>query len=489
MGCSIETFRSSVGLFVSTLHKILTRKSRIAAARVRGFRVNNLSSRVAVSCLLLMLLIGGVEPNPGPPPHPPTRHRQSTTANGSPNSDSNINSVSNTTANTQPTWEEMETTQILHNLSQSVQSLAGVVSRLEEGQQQLSSSLNDKLSNIQSTLHDKLQHLEGEQEVLRLDLDEMNNKQARVEEDTALLKETVNELTAKMEWLDTERRKQNLLFFGVTKQVGTSCEQLIKQVLRNQLSMTTDVVMEYAHWTGDAILVRFQSLKQRGLVLAQARQLTPDNRLSIREDFPKQVSNRRKGLVGLYKQLRKDNKRAVLRADKLHTDDGVFTYDVERQVIIMLGPPTRRRQDNSRAPGPGGPGDAAASAHTTTTTSTSPDDVASSSSSRGDVTGMEFSTLDGDAASSTGGGVQRPPSPGDRHRPVRLGGGHHQVPSLGDLRSSASFGGQQHFGPPQQRPDSTNATPSIAHTHISSPTHSVTYRSCASLDLPAKNVC
>ena len=46
-----------------------------------------------------------------------------------------------------------------------------------------------------------------------------------------------------------------------------------------------------------------------------------------------------------YKQLRKDKNKAILRSDKLFTDNGVFTYDLQQQMIVRLDtPPFRRRQ-------------------------------------------------------------------------------------------------------------------------------------------------
>ena len=423
MGCSLETYRSKVGLFVSTLHKILTRYARTAATRVRGLRIHSFSALLSVSSLLLMLLIGCVEPNPGPPPSPPSSRRpQTTTATSTINDSNSSNRMNSTQGN-----GEVATAQLLQNVCKSVQSLTGVVSRLEEGQQQLSGSLNQKLSDIQTTLNDRLQKLGDEQEVLRLDLDELCRKQERVEDDTTALKETVQQLTTTTKWLDNERRKHNLLFFGVDKRLGASCEQLISRVLREQLHMTADVLIEYAYWSGDAILVRFQSLKQRGLVLAQARRLTPDSRLSIREDFSKAVNGRRKGLVDMYKQLRKDNKWAVLRADKLHTDDGVFTYDVEKQQIIQVAPP-QRRQRSIDPPGARRSGGATSNAHSATNRNRSSEV-------------MDFTAAADDTVSGTGGGIDRPLAPGNQHRPTQID----------DRCSSPPPGRPQRVGPPNDK--------------------------------------
>jgi hypothetical protein len=158
-------------------------------------------------------------------------------------------------------------------------------------------------------------------------------------------------------------------------------------------------VIEYAHWTGNAILVRFQSLKQRGLVLTQAKQLPPDSTLSIREDYSKDVSARRKGLMGLYKQLRSNKQRATLRADRMYTDEGVFTYDLQRQEIIRLGPPTHRSQHNtSDGGGAGGPNNASATAN-----------VTRGNDINTNAEGMEGVSEHGVPA-STGGGYNGPPA-------------------------------------------------------------------------------
>ena len=83
MGCSVEAHESRIGLSVAVLIKILTRNARKAAAKIKGLRVTSFSALLAVSCLLAMLLIGCVEPNPGPvtptenPEKTPEHHSES----------------------------------------------------------------------------------------------------------------------------------------------------------------------------------------------------------------------------------------------------------------------------------------------------------------------------------------------------------------------------------------------------------------------------
>ena len=124
-----------------------------------------------------------------------------------------------------------------------------------------------------------------------------------------------------------------------------SYEQLVGDVLQTDLGITDNIDMDQARRVGSGILVTFQSLKQKALVLAKARLLTPDKTVSIREDFPEAVRRRRGGLMEYCKQLRKDKKKAIFRSDKLFTDNGVFTYDLQQQMIVRLDtPPFRRRQ-------------------------------------------------------------------------------------------------------------------------------------------------
>ena len=108
-----------------------------------------------------------------------------------------------------------------------------------------------------------------------------------------------------------------------------SCEQLIREVLRNDLGIAEGVDIEQTRRMGNAILVTLQFLEQKALVQSKARLLAPENTLSIREGFPEAVRRRRGHLVEYYKQLRKDKKKAILRFDKLFTDDGVFTYNLD----------------------------------------------------------------------------------------------------------------------------------------------------------------
>lgn len=326
MGCALDTYRCTIGNFVSVLHKILLRKASVAAGRVRGLTLNSKTARLlAASCLMTLLVIGNVERNPGP------LHSSSPSSSSTEGDNAGVG---------------------LQMWQKTAETMQRIEQRIEDGQRKM----DQRLCTIEASLSTKLGQLCDEQEMLRGDVNELAGRQDRVEEGQAVLREQVAEMTARLEALDMDSRKCNLIFFGVVKRVGVSCQQLVMDVLRDQLRVQGDPGIEYARWAGSAIVVRFESLKHRARVLAQARQLPPGCRISLRDDLPKSVNARRKGLVPVLRQLRQDGKRATLRADKLYTDDGVFSYSLERQEII------RRPDHNMLEQQAGGPDGVTASA-------------------------------------------------------------------------------------------------------------------------------
>ena len=97
------------------------------------------------------------------------------------------------------------------------------------------------------------------------------------------------------------------------------------------------VQRDRAQRVGSAILVQFQSSKQREEVLSHSRELREtDSSIYVREDFTETVRRKRSGLTPLLNQFRDDGKRAKLRHDKLITEDGTFTFDLKRQEYQKL---------------------------------------------------------------------------------------------------------------------------------------------------------
>ncbi|KAL8599926.1 hypothetical protein ACOMHN_057703 [Nucella lapillus] len=72
--------------------------------------------------------------------------------------------------------------------------------------------------------------------------------------------------------------------------------------------------------------------------------------LSIRPDTSDIVRKKTKGLVPLKQMFTKEGKRAVFRHDKLHTPEGIFTFDLTSQTVEKIQqrqPQTQQWQDRS----------------------------------------------------------------------------------------------------------------------------------------------
>ena len=77
------------------------------------------------------------------------------------------------------------------------------------------------------------------------------------EQENANLRNTVQQLASRVEELDLEKRKRNLLFFGIPIREGVSCQQLVGDVLQTDLGITDNIVMDQARRVGNGILVTF----------------------------------------------------------------------------------------------------------------------------------------------------------------------------------------------------------------------------------------
>lgn len=348
MGCSLEAYRVAVGLFVGILQNILTKKASIAAKRVKGLRVHGLAARFAVTTLLLMLLMAGVEPNPGPPPLPTGEETHVSSvfdnvvdsghSNNGTNSGNGIDN--NSDSNTQQQFDRLFSA--INHLARTVSHLGDKVGHFEQLQNETAARIDQRLSVMESTINTRLSDVEETQNVLRLDMDALDQICAEMKDSSTELQNKVDDLEAKVEYLETQTRRNSLLFFGIPRVFGESwdsCEAKVREIIRHDMRIRETVLIERAQRVGSAILVQFQSFKQRQEVLSHSRELRAvDSPVYVREDFSETVRRKRAGLTPLLNQMRDDGRRAKLRHDKLITDDGTFTFDLKRQQYQKMEP-------------------------------------------------------------------------------------------------------------------------------------------------------
>ena len=141
-----------------------------------GLRVTRFSALLAVSCLLAMLLIGCVEPNRGPltpnkhTDEPREHHSDSSSSmhkesSGLPDGASSAQSEADASDLLQylssAVQSDTDASDLLQYLSSAVQALTSAITRLEEGQRQLTSAMTQQFAGIQHSLDARL-HQMGE---------------------------------------------------------------------------------------------------------------------------------------------------------------------------------------------------------------------------------------------------------------------------------------------------------------------------------------
>ena len=146
MGCSLQLYRMSIGVFVWTLIKILSKKALKASNRVKGLRVHSFSAKLAISTLLLMLLMAGVEPNPGP--SSVDRERNSTK-----HDDDDCARHDNGGSHIQQQFDRVFSA--INDFSRTVSNMTSKISDLEQMHKETRTHLDKRLDDMKRFVHSK----------------------------------------------------------------------------------------------------------------------------------------------------------------------------------------------------------------------------------------------------------------------------------------------------------------------------------------------
>ena len=133
-------------------------------------------------------------------------------------------------------------------------------------------------------------------------------------------------VTDKMEYLEGQSRRNNLVFDGIMESPGETwaeTEEKVKKVLAEKLQLKKDMEMERAHRTGKPggdrprpIVVRFLRYKDRSTILQHTKNLK-GSKIYINEDYTDAVRRKRKELMPDLRAARERGDIAYLRHDKL----------------------------------------------------------------------------------------------------------------------------------------------------------------------------
>ena len=172
MGCSLEDHRVAVGLFVGILLNILTKKGAITGKRVKGLRVLGLAARFAVTTLLLMLLMAGVQPNPVPTFTSSEENHVADRTSSVSDSGNLIDTANGTANNSQQQSDRLLAA--VNQLAMTVSELGDKAGHFEHSQNEKSSRIDQRLGVMKKAINTRLIDVEENQIVLRIDMDAMD---------------------------------------------------------------------------------------------------------------------------------------------------------------------------------------------------------------------------------------------------------------------------------------------------------------------------
>lgn len=142
----------------------------------------------------------------------------------------------------------------------------------------------------------------------------------------------------KEEILDLQCRsmRDNLLFYNIKEAQNKEtedCVRIIQDICSSELEIMEDVSIEIAHRIGKResgkirpIVVKFTRFPQRELVRKSAFKLKNTD-LSISEQFPREIQDRRKQLLPVLKQAKANNRKMGFVKDKLFIDGRLYRQD------------------------------------------------------------------------------------------------------------------------------------------------------------------
>ena len=201
-------------------------------------------------------------------------------------------------------------------------------------------AVQQRLAEVGKKLNERLKTLEDSNDVLSADVGEMSTKVEQLEEENQFIKDRLRNLEEKLDSAENHSKRNNLLFYGIPTEAGetwSDCEDKVMNIIKTDMKITDSVAIERAHRVGIAIIIKLLSYKDKDKILKGTKNLASTNKdISVREDFSQAVQTKRSKLVPMMKTLRKDGKRARLRFDKLVTDDGTFTFNLQTNLIEKL---------------------------------------------------------------------------------------------------------------------------------------------------------
>lgn len=318
---SAQQHRTATGAFTPILIALLYKKAESYRRQhaYRGLRVERRHvSRTLAAFLFTLLIVYGVESNPGPGP----------TGKDSGNVGEGASAKSSSGPKTrQATFKQIEEgngrpARLVLDNDHIEPSIADVVRTLNR----METTFNDKLSNIQQDMQEVKSAVNNVQQEVKA----LNEKIYELEIENESLSLRNSHLTRQLEMmqktteqLDARSRRNNIIIHGVPRQseeTGKMCEEAVRDVIRQKLKITDNVQLEDARRLGQSdnapIAVTFLRHQDKVKVMSERRQLKGSN-IFLNDDYTKSVREKRKELRKEMNDLKKRGHSVRMVYDRL----------------------------------------------------------------------------------------------------------------------------------------------------------------------------
>ena len=321
MGTNIQLWRARIGCFLQPVK----RRNFLRTLKVFGSKFS-LSLRLVLA-LGVLLIMAGVEQNPGPPKK---------TGAGAPTQPSvstrQTRLTSNDTGNLSFTQRGMQ--------SPGAESADGdsltLFTMLTKIQGELK-QLNESYTSLNTRVNELL---------INLNTETQNNRKAN-----DMMQKRLVSMERRVEYLESQSRRNNLIFHGFNEdsrgsvETWDECEEKVLKYLRDELSLVYDgSEIERAHRLGGTgnqrpIIVKFLSYKGKERIKSKIKQMQTDdgewvNPHRVSDDFAPGVREDRKELFKYMKLARGEEREAYITFNKLMIDGADFRYP--KQSYLML---------------------------------------------------------------------------------------------------------------------------------------------------------
>ncbi|KAK3101461.1 hypothetical protein FSP39_003772 [Pinctada imbricata] len=128
--------------------------------------------------------------------------------------------------------------------------------------------------------------------------------------------------------------RDNLIFDWIPESNEEKCEEVLTKFIADEMGLTEIVNLERVHRMGRhvagkhrPIVAKFSSFKQKETVRRAAPRTLKGKPFGVNEQFPKEITERRKILIPHLKAAKRQQKKAFLKVDKLYINDRLFIPD------------------------------------------------------------------------------------------------------------------------------------------------------------------